>query len=295
MRLPGQESDNIEDRRGSRGGGGGRLAVGGGLGTVAIIVISLLLGVDPRVVLQQLDQGGGYSEQASRQAPPPQGQPQGQQRPMDDDARRFVAQVLATTEESWEGLFREAGRNYQPPRLVLFSRATQTGCGNAPSSVGPFYCPEDQRVYIDLDFLSSMQRELNAPGDFARAYVIAHEVGHHVQQQLGIIQRVNQARQRMNERDANALSVRLELQADCFAGVWANRTQARHQILENGDVEAGMNAAASVGDDRLQRRSQGQVVPESFTHGTSAQRVRWFKHGMEVGRIDACDTFNTGR
>ena len=281
MRLPGQESDNIEDRRGSRGGG---LVVGGGLGTVALVVISLLLGVDPRVLLQQLDQGGGgYSEQQTRQPAP------------DDGARRFVAQVLATTEESWTSLFREAGRNYTPPRLVLFSRGTQTGCGNAPSSVGPFYCPEDQRVYIDLDFLSSMQRELNAPGDFARAYVIAHEVGHHVQQQLGIIQRVNAARQRMNERDSNALSVRLELQADCFAGVWANRTQARHQILENGDVEAGMNAAASVGDDRLQRRSQGQVVPESFTHGTSAQRVRWFKQGMEVGRIDACDTFNTGR
>jgi predicted metalloprotease len=282
MRLPGNESDNIEDRRG--GGGRGGVIAGGGIGTIAIVVVALLLGVDPRELFQE----GGLIDQINQQeAPAQQGRPAA-----DDGARRFVAQVLATTEESWGGLFQQAGQRYQPPRLVLFSGQTSSGCGQATATIGPFYCPEDQRVYIDLDFLSAMQRQLNAPGDFARAYVIAHEVGHHVQQQLGIIQRVNAARSTMNERDSNALSVRLELQADCFAGVWAYRTQQVHRILEDGDVESGLNAAASVGDDRLQRRSQGQVVPESFTHGTSAQRMRWFRQGLEQGEIRACDTFN---
>ncbi len=284
MRLPGQESDNIEDRRGG-GGGGYRgapvLIGGGGLGTVAIIVIALLLGVDPMVLFQ--DQGGGGG--------PSYTQDQGQPGP-DDADRRFVSQVLATTEEAWGGLFQQQGRQYQPPRLVLFSRVTQSACGTAQAATGPFYCPNDQRVYIDLDFLSALQRQLNAPGEFARAYVIAHEVGHHVQNQLGIIERIDNARRRMSERESNALSVRLELQADCFAGVWAFRTQQVHRFLDAGDVEAGLNAAAAVGDDRLQRRAGQEVAPDAFTHGSAAQRMRWFRRGLEQGDLRACDTFS---
>lgn len=311
MRLDDQrESDNIEDRRGDgggfggggfgRGGGLGGMPVvvgGGGLGTVAIIVIALLLGVDPSFLFQ-----GGAGDVQRPQQQQTQAPPQGKFRPQagrqggDDDAqRRFVAQILATTEDAWGGLFQQAGRRYEQPRLVLFSGATQGACGLAQSAMGPFYCPRDRQVYLDTAFFREMERKLGAPGDFARAYVIAHEVGHHVQNLLGIIPRVDAARRTQGEREANAMSVRLELQADCFAGVWANVTDRNRRVLEPGDIEEGINAAAAVGDDRLQRQGQGYVVPESFTHGSSAQRVRWFRRGYDSGEVKQCDTFSAER
>lgn len=274
MRLGGgRESGNVEDRRG-QGGRRGGLAIGGGLGGVALVVLALLFGVDPSVILSGLDQ-----------MPQSQSQPQSQARqgaPAQDDGARFVRRVLAETEDVWTPLFQENGRRYAAPKLVLFSGAVQSACGTAQAAVGPFYCPGDQQVYIDLDFLSDMQRRLGAPGDFAAAYVIAHEVGHHVQNQLGLLGR---------GRQSNALQVRVELQADCLAGVWARRAQDARQILEDGDIEEGLGAAAAVGDDRLQRRGGGQVVPESFTHGTSEQRVRWFRTGLQRGTLESCDTF----
>lgn len=295
MRLGGErESENIEDRRGMGGGGFGggipiRVAGGGGIGAVVLIVLALLFGVDPSVLLSG---GGGSGDPHGRQgaptaqyAPPPEGQ---------DDLRRFVAQVLATTEDVWAGVFDSAGRRYDPPRLVLFSGRVQSACGIAGSAVGPFYCPNDLKVYLDLEFFRDLERRLGAPGDFAQAYVIAHEVGHHVQNELGILQRVDQARRGMGPAEGNALQVRVELQADCFAGVWAHRAQAAKNILERGDIEEGLNAAAAVGDDRLQRRAQGHVVPESFTHGSSAQRARWFRRGLQTGDIRQCDTFSAG-
>jgi predicted metalloprotease len=299
MRLDNErESRNIDDRRGQGGFGGGGgfggrpvLIGGGGLGTVAIIVIALLLGVDPSFLFQ----GGEMAPPRQEQAYPGKfGTGPGAQ-PGDDAQRRFVARVLATTEDAWTGLFQQAGQQYQPPTLVLFSGATQGGCGMAQAAMGPFYCPRDRQVYLDLSFFQEMERKLNAPGDFARAYVIAHEVAHHVQNLMGIIPRVDAARRGMSEREANALSVRLELQADCFAGVWAHVADRSRRVLEPGDIEEGMNAAAAVGDDRLQQASRGQVVPESFTHGTSAQRVRWFRTGYESGDIRACDTFAAAR
>jgi predicted metalloprotease len=202
---------------------------------------------------------------------------------------------LAETEDVWNPIFERLGRRYEEPRLVLFSGVTQSGCGTAQAQVGPFYCPADQRVYIDLDFLAQLQRQLGAPGDFAAAYVIAHEVGHHVQNQLGIIQRVEQLKRRASEAEQNALQVRVELQADCLAGLWARRANDARRILEQGDIEEGLNAAAAVGDDRLQRRARGTVQPESFTHGSSAQRARWFRAGLESGRLEACDTFGAER
>jgi predicted metalloprotease len=291
MRLEGErESGNIEDRRGGGGGlGRGGIPIGvagGGLGTVVLIVLALFLGVDPRVILS----GGGEAPQSqvteSRHAPD-----SGEE----DGPRRFVAQVLATTEDAWGSIFREAGRQYSPPNLVLFSGGTQSACGFAQTAVGPFYCPVDRKVYLDLAFFRDMERSLGAPGEFARAYVIAHEVGHHVQNQLGILSRIEQARRGMDGEESNALQVRVELQADCFAGLWAARTEQMKRFLEPGDIESGIGAAAAVGDDRLQRRSQGYVVPESFTHGSSAQRVRWFRIGLESGDIRRCDTFDTNR
>ncbi|QYU67624.1 zinc metallopeptidase [Leptolyngbya sp. 15MV] len=213
--------------------------------------------------------------------------------PADDPARRFVAQVLRETEEVWQAEFARLGRRYEEPVLVLFSGATQSGCGFAQAQVGPFYCPADRRVYIDLEFMADLQQRLRAGGDFAAAYIVAHEVGHHVQKLLGILDRVQQARPRMSEAEANALTVRLELQADCLAGLWARRAHEARRILEQGDIEEGLNAAAAVGDDRIQRQSRGYVVPESFTHGTSAQRVRWFRRGLDSGRLEACDSFGT--
>jgi predicted metalloprotease len=293
MRLDGErESENVEDRRGGggfRGGGGIPIGVaGGGLGTVALVLLALFFGVDPRVIL-----GGGGEEAAPQsqvtenRGAPPAGQ--------DDGARRFVAQVLATTEDAWSDIFRRANRQYQPPNLVLFSGGTQSACGFAQTAVGPFYCPNDRKVYLDTAFFRDMERKLGAPGEFARAYVIAHEIGHHVQNQLGILGKIDRERRGMGEAESNALQVRIELQADCFAGIWANRTEQMRRILEPGDVESGIGAAAAVGDDRLQRRAQGYVVPESFTHGSSAQRVRWFRTGLESGDIQRCDTFGTDR
>ncbi|HEX8210639.1 MAG TPA: neutral zinc metallopeptidase [Longimicrobium sp.] len=270
----GRQSSNVEDRRGMGG-----VAVGGGIGTVIIALVVMLLGGDPGTVLQQAPAAGG---------PPPGGQPGGP--PANDEARQFVGAVLADTEDTWNPIFREMGRDYVEPSLVLFTGAEQTACGTGQSAMGPFYCPGDQKVYIDLAFYDDLARMSGAKGDndFAQAYVIAHEVGHHVQHQLGIADRVDAAQRGAREEEANALSVRLELQADCFAGVWGNKTAYQ---LEAGDVEEALAAATAIGDDRLQQKSQGRIVPESFTHGSSAQRVRWFRRGLDTGDVRQCDTF----
>jgi predicted metalloprotease len=289
MRLDdGRESGNVEDRRGAggfgRGGfGGGRMAVGGGIGTVVLLVLGLLFGVDPSVILSG---GGGPAPQSSAIEGGGPARPAGE-----DQAARFVSRVLAETEDVWNPIFEGLGRRYEEPRLVLFTGVVESGCGTAQAQVGPFYCPADRRVYLDLDFLAQMQRSLGATGDFAAAYVVAHEVGHHVQNQLGILGRVESLKRRAGEAESNALQVRVELQADCLAGLWARRAQDARQILEAGDIEEGLNAAAAVGDDRMQRRARGTVQPESFTHGSSAQRVRWFRAGLESGRLESCDTF----
>ncbi len=279
-----RESDNVEDRRGSGGGfpiPGGR---GIGIGTIVIALLGgWLLGVNPLTLLGLLS-GGGVPPAQVQQAP-------AQRPPADDRLARFVSTVLADTEDVWHGVFRQAGGSYQEPRLVLFRGATPTACGTGQAAMGPFYCPADQKVYIDLGFYETLQSRLGAPGDFAQAYVIAHEVGHHVQNLLGISAKVDQMRGRVSQAEYNRLSVRLELQADCFAGVWAHHAQNARQILEQGDVEEAMNAAAQIGDDALQRSGGGAVVPESFTHGTSAQRQRWFHAGMQQGSLKACDTF----
>ncbi|PHK95323.1 hypothetical protein CR162_09135 [Pseudoroseomonas rhizosphaerae] len=290
MRLDGPESRNVEDRRGRGGGrGGGRgIAVGGGLGGVVLVVILLALGIDPSVLLTE---DGGMPAQRTEQARPGVGSG-GSEITGGDAERRFVAQVLGDTELVWKAQFRQLGRPYQDPVLVLFNGAVQSGCGAAQSQVGPFYCPNDQRIYIDLDFMAQLQRQLGANGDFAAAYIIAHEVGHHVQQQLGVLELTRSLqRQTGNPAEANAIQVRVELQADCFAGLWAKQADQARAILERGDVEEGLNAAAAVGDDRLQRRAQGRVQPESFTHGSSQDRVRWFRTGLERGELAACDTF----
>ena len=280
-----RESDNVEDRR--DGGGDGFQMLGGrsiGIGTIVIALLGgWLLGVDPLTLLGLLS-GGGVPPAQVQQAP-------AQRPPADDRLARFVSTVLADTEDVWHGVFRQAGGSYQEPRLVLFRGATPTACGTGQAAMGPFYCPADQKVYIDLGFYETLQSRLGAPGDFAQAYVIAHEVGHHVQNLLGISAKVDQMRGRVSQAEYNRLSVRLELQADCFAGVWAHHAQNARQILEQGDVEEAMNAAAQIGDDALQRSSGGAVVPESFTHGTSAQRQRWFHAGMQQGSLKACDTF----
>lgn len=281
----GRESSNVEDRRGSGGLGGRGIALGGGLGSVVLVVIALLLGVDPGVMLSGGDPAPQRAETQGGGAAPP----------ADDAGSRFVRRVLAETEDVWNPVFQQMNRRYQEPRLVLFSGAVQSACGMAQAAVGPFYCPGDQRVYIDLDFLAQMQRQLGAPGDFAAAYVIAHEVGHHVQNQLGVLGRVQELRSRAAEAEGNALQVRVELQADCLAGMWARRAQDARQILEDGDIEEGLAAAAAVGDDRLQRRARGQVQPDSFTHGSSEQRVRWFRTGLQSGQLEACDTFRPAR
>jgi predicted metalloprotease len=272
----GRASANIEDRRGIRMGGAG--LAGGGLGAVVLVVVALLLGVDPGVILQG---GDPYAPQEDRS---------GSATP-NDELGRFVSVVLADTEDTWGVIFRELGHDYAEPKLVLFSGATQSACGVGQAAMGPFYCPRDERVYIDLSFYRALQERFQAPGDFAQAYVIAHEVGHHVQHQLGIMSQVEQLRARATRSQANAISVRLELQADCFAGIWAHHAQRSRQVLEQGDLEEALDAAAAIGDDRPQRQSQGTVVPESFTHGTSAQRVAWFKRGFESGQLQSCDTF----
>jgi predicted metalloprotease len=294
MKMDGQdESSNVEDVRGSSGGGGGGFRVGGGrgigLGTVAVaLVAGWIFGINPLTILGVLGgDGGGSMVQSAPSGPAPKP-------PENDSEARFVSKVLRSTETVWGDVFRQSGQAYQAPKLVLFRGSWPTGCGQGQAAMGPFYCPADRKVYIDLSFYDTMSRQLGAPGQFAQAYVIAHEVGHHVQNLLGISDKVDAARQRGSEAQANALSVRLELQADCFAGVWANRSQQEQGWrLEQGDVETALNAASQIGDDTLQRRSQGQVVPESFTHGTSAQRVSWFKRGLQGGDINQCNTFET--
>ncbi|HJV61005.1 MAG TPA: neutral zinc metallopeptidase [Albitalea sp.] len=285
MRWQGnRESDNVEDARDGGGGGGFRLGGGSlGLGSVVIaLVAGWIFGVNPLTILGLM--GGDGGAPTTQQAPahkPPAG----------DEMARFVSVVLADTEDVWRAKFREAGGTYREPKLRLFRGSEPTACGMGQSAMGPFYCPADEKVYIDLDFYEVLKRRLGAPGDFAQAYVIAHEVGHHVQKLLGTTERVDSRRGRVSREQQNALSVRVELQADCFAGVWAHDAQAARQILEQGDVEEALNAASQIGDDALQRRSQGTVVPESFTHGTSAQRVAWFKRGLQTGSVNQCDTF----
>ena len=278
-----RQSDNVEDRRGAGGGGG--FGFGGktvGIGTLVIALIgSVFFGIDPSVIL-----GGGGGPVQVQQAPQ---RPQGA--PANDRETQFVKTTLAYTEDAWAQIFAEQGAQYRPARLVLFEGATPTACGTGSSATGPFYCPADGQVYIDLSFFRLMQQRFNVAGEFAQAYVIAHEVGHHVQNLLGLSDKVHNAQQRVSEREGNALSVRLELQADCFAGVWANRTNKREQILEAGDVETALAAATAIGDDALQRQSRGTVVPDSFTHGSSAQRVRWFTRGLETGSVEQCNTF----
>jgi len=278
-----RQSDNVEDRRGS--GGGGMPVFGGrsiGIGTIVVALLGgWVLGINPMTLLGLLS--GGSPAQV-QQAP-------AQRPPADDTMARFVSTVLADTEDVWQEVFRQQGSNYQQPRLVLFRGATPTACGTGQAAMGPFYCPGDRKVYIDLGFYQTLKDRLGAPGDFAQAYVIAHEVGHHVQNLLGISAKVDQMRGRVSQADYNRLSVKLELQADCFAGVWANHAQQARQILEQGDVEEAMNAAAKIGDDALQRAGGGAVVPDSFTHGTSAQRQRWFHTGLQHGSLKSCDTF----
>lgn len=280
----GRQSDNVEDRRGAGGRSGLRMGRGKiGIGTIVLALVALYFGVDPSLVLNSALTG----------APPPVEAP-AQRSPADDAQARFVSMVLADTEDTWHTLFQQGGGRYIEPKLVLFTGATRTACGLGQAAMGPFYCPGDQRVYIDLAFYDELRTRFRAPGDFAQAYVIAHEVGHHVQNLLGISEKVQSMRQRLSEAEGNALSVRLELQADCFSGVWAHHADRARQVLEAGDVEEALGAAAAIGDDRLQQQAQGYAVPDSFTHGTSAQRVRWFKRGLESGSLKTCDTFSTG-
>ena len=285
MRWEGNSlSDNVEDRR--AGGGGGGFGFGGksiGIGTIVIALLAWgVFGINPLTTIGVL---GGAGSQVSQPAP-------GQAPPANDQAAAFVSTVLASTEDAWTQIFRQGGAQYREPRLVLFRGATRTACGMGQSAMGPFYCPADQTVYLDMEFFDTLQRQLNAPGEFARAYVIAHEVGHHVQTLLGTTGKVDSLRGRVSERENNALSVRMELQADCFAGIWANKSQQAKNWLEQGDLESAMNAAARIGDDHLQRQQTGMVRPDTFTHGSSAQRQRWFAQGFKTGSVQACDTFN---
>ena len=274
MRWQGRrQSTNVEDRRSISPGG---MAVTGGIGSVIVLLVALFMGVDPMALLQQPNVGQGPAVAD----------------PAEEERKEFVSVVLADTEEVWHKLFRQMGRPYEEPKLVLFRGYVESACGQASSAVGPFYCPRDRKVYIDLQFFEQLRREFGASGDFAQAYVIAHEVGHHVQQLLGTSDRVQAQRRRLSKAESNELSVRLELQADFLAGVWAHHAHRMRNILEAGDIEEAMRAAEAIGDDRLQRRGQGYVVPDSFTHGTSAQRARWFRRGFETGDVRQGDTFN---
>lgn len=294
-----RQSDNIEDERGSSPmggtGGGGFRFPGGGIGggglslrTIIVLVVIFLvlraMGVDVMGLLQQsgvLGGGSGYQQSTSS----------GNGQPANDEMKQFVATVLADTEDTWTGIFKSMGQTYTDPKLVLFSGSFPSACGQASAATGPFYCPSDQKVYLDMAFFQQMKDQFGASGDFAQAYVIAHEVGHHVQDLLGILPKFNQARRTMSEVDANKMSVRIELQADCFAGIWGKFTQQKG-ILQAGDLEEALNAAQQIGDDTLQKRTQGYVVPDSFNHGTSAQRMKWFKQGFESGKLSDCDTLN---
>jgi len=297
----GRRSENVEDRRSDGGLGaspfGGRrpmrvgraVGVGGGLGGLLLVVVLMLMGVDPSLLLTDAGQSpttqiGDYGAEAPQFRAPTSG--------AEEELKDFVSVVLADTEDTWSALFQASGKQYVEPTLVLFSGLTRSACGLGEAAMGPFYCPGDQKVYIDLAFYDELRNDFGAPGDFAQAYVIAHEVGHHVQNLLGISDQVDAARRRVGKVDQNRLSVMQELQADCFAGIWAHHAQRTRQILEQGDLEEGLNAASAIGDDRLQRQTRGYVAPDSFTHGSSEQRVRWFKQGLLEGRLDACDTFS---
>lgn len=279
----GRQSDNVEDQRGMRRG---PIALGGGIGTIVLVLLVMFLGGDPRVIMN--GGGGGPAGGPGFQAP----QQEGKINPEQEKLKEFVSVVLADTEDVWHELFRRQGKTYQEPTLVLFSGEVDSACGYASAAVGPFYCPANEKVYLDLGFYDEMRERFKAPGDFAQAYVIAHEIGHHVQNQLGISDRVQGMRGQVSKKEFNDLSVRLELQADFFAGVWAHHAQRSRQILEEGDIEEALNAAAAIGDDRLQKQSQGYVVPDSFTHGTSAQRARWFRKGFQTGDLSQGDTFS---
>lgn len=279
MRWRGErQSTNIEDRRGLSGG---KVAVGGGLGGILILIIALLFGADPRQLLEQVPSNQPAEVQTSRS-----------QNPEEEELKQFVSVVLAKSEDVWHQIFRQNGREYREPALVLFTDQVDSACGLAGAAIGPFYCPGDEKVYIDLSFYNDLRRRFSAPGDFAQAYVVAHEVGHHVQNQLGIMDRVSSAQHRMSQVQANQLSVRLELQADFFAGMFARYVQ-NQGLLDAGDIEEALQAASAVGDDRLQRQATGRVMPDSFTHGTSEQRLRWFRRGYETGDMREGDTFAT--
>lgn len=286
MRWRGErQSDNVEDRRGMSISRGAKVGGIGGIGLIAIVAISMFMGVDPTSILQVVQQNTQSSpvsvEQSATTA-------------ANDDMRNFVAVVLAETEDVWKDTFQQAGKTYEEPKLVLFSDSVESACGIAGSAVGPFYCPGDHKVYLDLAFFEELHSRFGASGDFAQAYVIAHEVGHHVQTLMGISEKVHELQSRAGKSESNKLSVMMELQADCLAGMWAHQADKSRHILEAGDIEEGLNAASAVGDDRIQKQTQGYVVPDGFTHGSSAQRVSWFKKGFEQGNINACDTFNAG-
>ena len=279
----GRESRNVEDRRGQGGhhlGGRGKI----GIGTIVLVLVAMYFGIDPGVVL----------DTATMVQPPAieSSQPGAPRSAAEDELARFTSMVLADTEDTWGPIFQSGGRNYQEPKLVLYTGATRSACGVGQAQMGPFYCPADGKVYLDLSFFDDLHRRFGAPGDFAQAYVIAHEVGHHVQNLLGISDKVHKAQQGASKAKANALSVRLELQADCLAGVWAHHADRTRQVLEQGDVEEALRAASAIGDDRIQKQAQGYAVPDSFTHGSAAQRVRWFRVGLEQGDLRACDTFS---
>ncbi len=271
-----ERSENVEDRRGMPVS---RKVMGGGIGTVILVIVALYFGIDPSVILQSVPPSG-----------PPQ-MTQQQQKAGTDPMSQFVSVVLADTEKTWHDVFRRYGRNYKEPKLVLFTGAVESACGFAQAAMGPFYCPQDHKVYIDLSFYEDLKNRFQAPGDFAQAYVIAHEVGHHVQNLLGIAGKLQGAMQRVSKGEANRLSVKMELQADCLAGVWGYHADKSRKLLETGDLEEALQAASAIGDDRIMKQTRGTIVPDAFTHGTSEQRVRWFKRGFETGDLNRCDTF----
>jgi predicted metalloprotease len=276
----GRRSTNIEDRRGRRIPGG---AKGGGIGIIILALVGMYFGIDPTMILNMGEAIQAPSTDSATRSVPVD--------PRQEQEKEFISVVLADTEDVWGQVFTELGGTYEKPKLVLFTGAVQSACGFAQSAMGPFYCPGDRKVYIDLAFYDDLKNQLDSPGDFAQAYVVAHEIGHHVQKLLGISGKVDALRRKLSKKDFNKVSVRLELQADCFAGVWANRANRMRNILEPGDIEEALNTASHIGDDRLQKQSRGYVTPDSFTHGSSAQRVRWFRQGFESGDIRACDTF----
>jgi len=276
-----KESQNVEDYRGRSTGGGGGGGMKFGLGGIVLLIVAYFAGVDPRLIMGLL---GGGTGQPQAEAPVEAGAPA-------DESGQFVAHILGDTEETWTGIFKQAGREYPPPHLAIFSNGINTGCGTATSAAGPFYCPVDHKVYIDLAFFRQLETEFEAQGDFAKAYVIAHEVGHHVQTLLGTSDKVHAAQEQGSEAEANALSVKLELQADCYAGIWAHNADSARQLIEDGDIDEALNAASAVGDDTIQKRVQGRVNQESFTHGSGAERQRWFRRGYGSGSMQDCNTF----